>query len=237
MKSSILNLRKRGYIDDLDLKEYENYSSDELLLLLNSKEAYKRSIGAKLLSNFNKNNDFTPIFLEKLKTEKSIYTRLIISKSLECGDVNTLKLMFDYISIIGTNQHKKLPKLPSKKKSYPLPRDIISRIIGKMSPTIFPTLLNELLRLSSMEDIGRLSELVDAIGFMAFYNKNLVNEDNLNIILKVLKKFEDNELVLWKFTICLSAFPLDSSFDVLNNLKNSHNSLIKNEAIRSLSFF
>lgn len=233
MKSSREDLRKRGMIEPSDIDFMKNLKDEELLKLINSKIAVERSASVRLLLDrgFITDENFVKLLLERLNLEKSIYTKLEICNALENGNEKTAELMIYYLGAMGNNQHKTLPKDVSKKVSYPLPRDIIARVLGKMKPSVMPVLVTTL----NSKDEKQLSELIDAFGFLVFYNQELSNMENLTQIIHLLNKYSKNEIIFWKCTQCLSAFPLEDSFNILNEiLKSNQNELIKNEAKRSL---
>lgn len=62
---------------------------------------------------------------------------------------------------------------PSKKQSFYLPRDLIARSFGRMWPAIFSSLLDALETLS----VDQLSEILNAIGDMAFYQLALARSE------------------------------------------------------------
>lgn len=57
MKSSVTQLKSRGKIALEDAKDYDNQSKIELLEMIKSKEAYKRTIAIRLLSERNELDD------------------------------------------------------------------------------------------------------------------------------------------------------------------------------------
>ena len=146
MKSEKKDLIKRGWIDDYYLEDFLNFNQEELLKLLSSNDPCERSAAASLLGvKFNVNEKIVYSSLVKsLSIEKALYTKLQISRSLEKGNFIVAEYMIGYLGKIGNNQHKKLPNTVSKKKSYPLPRDIIARILGKMDKSNFSVLLSSL---------------------------------------------------------------------------------------------
>lgn len=233
MKSSIIDLRNRGYIEDIELNKYKSLSTDDLYKLSNSDEAFKRTISIKLLSERISihNEYFVEYLLDKLAKEKSLYTRLQICKVLEDGNENTCKILINYLGKIGSNQYKELPNSVSKKVSYPIPRDIVARILGKMNSNYFPIIISIL----KNNDILKISEVIDAIGYMIFYNKKLDNTENFNMIKTILEKYKKNDIIVWKCIMCLSAFSLEENKEYLNFLKNRYKSeLINLEIDRSL---
>lgn len=120
----------------------------------------------------------------------------------------------------------------SKKISYPLPRDIIARSLAKMDRSILPVLI-EVLR---SENETKISEVIDAIGFLVFYHQELATIETLNCLIDVMNIYSNNDVVIWKCVLCLSAFPVQKSIDILNCITDKgDNNLIIDEALRSLN--
>jgi len=227
-------LRSRGYIEDSSICEYKTWDKEALITLFRDTEAVKRSVAAKLLSiKFGVNTvNLARLFLEQLCKETKLYTRLEICTALEGGNEITATEMVQYIGKIGKNQHKTLPTRPSLKKRFPLPRDLIARSLGRMDEKIMPV-LNKVLY---SNDINKISEVLDAIGFLAFYNEAARTEQNLNSVLEVIDTYRDNSLIQWKGIICLTAFPFQASVNFLqDSIRNSINRLFVKEAERSLT--
>lgn len=194
-----LQRKQRGWIDNNELADYKEKSIAELRTLLSSKKPSERTIAARLLPL---DCDTTNILLDTLVSEPALYTRLAITEKLESGDAMTAQQMIPFLATIGKNQHQS-PFVPSKKKSFPLPRDLIARSLGRMKPAIFPTLLQAATQLPAEQ----LSELIDAIGYMAFYNPSLATAGNYQTLLEIRDSHSSGPLIQWKFLICFSAFP------------------------------
>lgn len=191
--------KQRGWVENSELSAYKNKSINELSNLLFSENAGERTIAAKLIPLTCEISD---ILLSRLKIESALYTRLALTEKLESGEQTTALRMIDFLAAIGNNQHR-TPIAPSKKKSFPLPRDLIARSLGRMNPEIFPTLLEAAEQLPS----SQLSELIDAIGYMAFYHPALATVENYQRLLQIKKVHSNEPLIQWKFLICFSAFP------------------------------
>ena len=233
MKSSDEDLRKRGFITIEDINKFQKCSNTELILLINSPNSVERSVTINLLSSrlCIENLDFVNILLERLCVEKCLYTKIEICNALEKGNIKTAEQMIQYLGCIGKNQHLYLPKKSSEKTSYPLPRDIIARSLGKMNVEILPVLFNVL----NGNNQEKVSEVIDAIGFMLFYNPGYTNEYLFDSIINTLNKYSGSDMILWKCVICLSSFRTQSSIETLNQVLNSNkNDTIKCEAKRSL---
>ena len=233
MKSSKEDLQKRGMIEQTDLSRFASFSKEQLIQSINAKSPTERTAAVRLLKQrnfFHEEPCITALF-ERLLIEKALYTKLEICNTLEKGDCNTAKIMTGYLGKIGSNQHKALPEAVSKKKSYPLPRDIIARTLGNMTAAVFPILLEVL----DSNDKRQIYEVIDAIGFLVFYHQELATASNLKHIIKILESFPEDEIILWKTILCASAFPLQDTISVLEHIKQSQsNQLILDEAERSL---
>lgn len=233
MKSSNEDLRKRGFITKEDNINFKHCSDSELMLQINSPNSVERSASINLLSNrfHTENLDFVKILMERLCVEKCLYTKIEICNALEKGSIKTAEQMAAYLGRIGKNQHLCLPEKVSQKKSYPLPRDIIARSLGRMDLRILPVLFDVL----NSNDEVKISEVIDAIGFSLFYNPDYASEHFFQSIINTLNKYSENNLIVWKCVCCLSAFRTRGSIEVLSQiLNNSKNDLIKGEAKRSL---
>ena len=226
MKSKIEDLRKRGYIDDLDLTIYLDDSYEELKAQLRSDIVFERTIAAKVISKY-KTEDTLIDLLEALKVEKKLYSKLAICESLELFGQSACPKLVDLLGQIGKNQHSKLPDKPFVKKGYPLPRDIVARLLGEIGVVALPELHKILL--SNNHD--KILEAVDAVGFISFYNDN---NESLNMILDLFTKYEEDDLMIWKLLRCLQAFSGESVEIILNKYLKSEVIQHKWEAERSL---
>ncbi|SCY54529.1 hypothetical protein [Alkaliphilus peptidifermentans] len=228
MKSSIDDLKKRGYIENIDMKDYQNLSHEELYILIKSQKAYERTIAARLLGE-NVLDEVSDILIEVLSKEKNLYTKIEICNVLEKCSTNEAKKMIVLLGKIGDNQHHTLPQSISKKVSYPLPRDIIARTLAKMNIKVLPLMI-------ASRDIHAIREIIDSIGFMCFYN-NVSNEKF--IVGKLVECFEihkDDEIIRWKIVMAFSSFQDKDIVCRLEDVKlNDKEALIREEAKRSLS--
>lgn len=212
MKSNIEVLEKRGWVENRKNNKFIDLSVEKLLdICVNSKVALERSLAVDKLGIITK--EIAVVLLECLAVEKALYTKIYICELLQTGNKEIASLMIPYLGKIGTNQYKELPKKTSEKISYPLPRDIIARTLSKMDDQILNILLQELMNSSIKEE--QLSELIDAIGYLCFYSCNFNRDLAYQSIIKIMKKYQENNLILWKFLTCLSSF--FESVDVLMN--------------------
>ncbi|MDP4183074.1 MAG: hypothetical protein Q8942_18550 [Bacillota bacterium] len=117
---------------------------------------------------------------------------------------------------------KKFP--PNKKKK-------IARSLGRMSISTLPVLLDVL----NCDEKNKISEVIDAIGFLVFYNQNCDTRKVFEAIVNTMSRYSDDKVIFWKCTLCLSAFNFQDSIDILNRIIIDDNpELIKSEAKRSL---
>lgn len=233
MNSDIETLRTRGYIEGDDIREYEEKSKEELIALLDDKTPCVRSSAVKAISfSYDINEiEITKILLEKLVKEKKLYTRIEISAALERGGEITAKEMVQYVGKIGKNQHKSLPDRPSKKISFPLARDFITRSLARMNVKIMPVLIEVL----ENQDEEKIAEIFDAIGYMAFYNIKAAKWEYTEKVLEAIEMYKENEVIYWKGILCLSGFPWQKAVDFLKNvIKTENQTLLVEEAKRSL---
>lgn len=229
-KSSQEDLRRRGFVAKEERKPLEGAAQAQLIEFLHSGCAVKRSLAAWSLTAVEE--DSARALLKQLSVETCLYTKIAITRSLEKGTVGTAELMTEYLGKIGANQYKVLPGSVSKKKSFPLPRDIIARSLGRMQVSVFPVLQKVL----ATEDRSKISEALDAIGFMAFYHSEVATPQNAELLLTLKMRYLNDDLILWKMVRCLSAFPCEESRKALFGFLNFP-SVIGMEARRSLTFF
>jgi len=79
MKSTAEQLKNRGYVSDDDLSPYKNLPERDLVELLQSKDAYNRTIAVKLLAQSN-NEQFIPL-LKTCIQNKQKYPVIIVSSA------------------------------------------------------------------------------------------------------------------------------------------------------------
>lgn len=234
MKSSKEDLKSRGYIAKNEINNYyELLEFDELCVLLKSKQAIERTIAISLSKNCCDVTqlDLSTILLEILVKEKYLYTKIEICGVLEKGDSEIAKQMLKYVGKIGENQHAKLPNEVSKKASYPLPRDIIARAMGKMDILVLPVLIEAL----ESYDVFVIREVIDAIGFLCFYNEITTEDFVVKELIKCYEKYKCDYILRWKITIAFSAFNNEFAISELKEIiDNDNEELIRKEACRSL---
>jgi len=232
MKSSDAQLKSRGKITSEDLRQYSNYTQIELLEMLNCKEAYKRTIAVKiLLEKCDLNDDLIRLFLHALQHEKKLYTKIELCNALSKGTVQSAKIMVKYLGQIGNNQHTVLPTNGFNKKSYPLPRDIIARTLAHMKADILPVLVDVL----KTNNIPAIREVIDAIGFICFYNKIHATTQITDALILCLRNYYNDDIIRWKLVRAFESFNDINVIKILMEIEQNDSQLIiRNEAKRSL---
>ncbi len=197
-------------------------------MLLNDREAQKRSVAARILGERKFRESITFLIL-RLSKEKSLYTKIETSEALVKFGTHAISELIGYIGKVGKNQHKKLPEDIFIKKNYPLPRDIIIRTIIKMGNSTFYYLKPFLISKSP----SFLSEVVDAIGYITFYTKDY---SLLNDLLILFDFSEGLEVLRWKIIRAFQSFPNEKVVNRLEVIfRKSSIPAHRWEAVRSLA--
>ncbi|MFV0393370.1 MAG: hypothetical protein ACK5LC_03090 [Coprobacillaceae bacterium] len=214
MKSSKHDLEKRGYIE----KERYNDNSffkKELLEMITNDVALIRSKGVLLLKeNYNITKEDIKLLLTQLTKEKALYTKIYICETLTSLGAIAAKEMIPYLGMIGNNQHKVIPDWVSKKKNYPLARDIIARALAFMEPEVFPILLEIL----DSNDQMKIAEGLDAIGYIMFYHPKVINKERIDRLYQLYTLYQDNVLITWRIVTCLSACTKEQGEELLEKI-------------------
>ncbi len=73
--------------------------------------------------------------------------------------------MIEIIGDIGSNHEVSIPKKPFKKSSYPLPRDIVARILIRLGKPI----INDLMRCIEGEpNEKKIEQAIDVLGHVSY---------------------------------------------------------------------
>ena len=225
MKSSIEQLKNRGYISKKNLHEYACISDAEIKDLLMSKNAFERTAAAAICGE-RRNYSLLPLLCDSLKIEKKLYTKIAICEAIEAHGACAISYLLPLIGKIGTNQHKKIALVDMRKKSFPLPRDIVVRIIIRIGDESLPY-LEDVLKNGNYE---QKAEAIDAIGHIAFNCHDFRSE---SVLLDVYKNNND-ELLQWKIIRAFQSFYSKEIISILTKLSDSDNLIFKEEAKRSL---
>ena len=224
MKSDAAQLESRGYVANGIENNYATISFEQRIVLLKSKQATERTLGARLLI---KQSDLQVIncLITALQVETKLYTRLEICNSLVSYGRAAVMPLITVLGTIGNNQHRIVPTADFKKVSYPLPRDLAARTLIRIGTVALPDLLTAL----NSTDIVQLSEAIDAIGFICFYDYQSAIAGELE---DCFYRNSQSELVKWKIFRAMSAFPETTAF--LNQQLKLNAGALKAEIERSL---
>jgi hypothetical protein len=223
MKSNPNQLKSRGFLP----REFENsfpgISFSEKLKLLKSDDATERTLGARLLF---KETLAVAELIQALRAEKKLYTKLEICNALISIGEQAVSPLIAELGKIGKNQYTSIPEKEFEKLNYPLPRDIVARTLAFMGEPALPELLNALENVNSKQ----LSEAIDAVGYICFYNTHPQAYQHL---MKCWTKNIHSDLICWKIVRAMSAFSESSSF-LLEQKRSILNQRIIVEIDRSL---
>lgn len=227
MKSDLKHLRIRGYIDDMDIREYTCLDNTSLWNMLYSLHAHERTIAIRslLVQDQIQHANFVDYLINQLSIERALYTKIEICNALQLGSDEVAEKLIPYLGEIGHNQHVVLGKT-SHKKSYPLARDIVARSLCSMK--LSTGFLERLCFLQPKQ----LKEAMDAIGYQLFYHPDLIQPSLLNNILLILTSSND-QVLQWKCLTCLSAFPLCDVEHILMDYASHEDIHLQEEAQRS----
>jgi hypothetical protein len=224
MKSKTEQLENRGFIVNGIEEKYLEKTFEQRVELLKSNLPTDRTLGARMLANCS---DLKVIdyLIDALRIENKLYSKIEISNSLASFGKEAVNPLIGLLGKIGNNQHKIVHETDFKKKNYPLPRDIASRTLIRIGTIALPDLLKNL----SNDDVSKLSELIDTIGFICFYE---YQENIFETLKDCFYRNEQNDLIKWKIFRAMSAFPESVLLLKEQLLTNAH---LKFEIERSLA--
>lgn len=210
VKSTITELESRGYVDKNLILSNSKIDKISLRKQLASGIPTQRTTAAILI---RKNNilELLPDLIEALKSESKLYCKIAIAETLIGFKDNTTKMIIPYLGIIGKNQHYKLPLKPFKKDSYPLPRDIVARILVNIGISVIPDLINNFKTFTHIQ----ILETIDVLGHISFYTKD---KNCLPLLLKLYAENEDDSIIRWKLLRSFSAFDNEAVKSILKKV-------------------
>jgi hypothetical protein len=195
MNRKLKKKEERGFLYN---ENDNNYSYKEKISLLKSEIPKDRTLGAKLLVN-HKDENTVDILVRALEFETKLYPKIEICNTLVLIGELSVKPLIDVLGKIGSNQHKSIPEKVFAKDSYPLPRDIAARTLIRFGKNA----LEELIAILDNGNINQISEAIDAIGYICFYEKSPEIFEKLK---SCFLKYSNTELIQWKIVRSMSAF-------------------------------
>jgi hypothetical protein len=218
MKSTIENLVNRGFVDVGVENKYLDTTFNQRVDLLKSELPANRTLGARLLTEYSDLSAIDYLIVALIK-EKKLYPKIEICNTLSSFGKSAVVPLIGLLGKIGNNQYKKVSGTDFKKNNYPLPRDIAARTLVRIGSAAFPDLLITL----NSNSLTILSEAIDAIGFICFYE----HQDNIfGLLKKCYYRNQDNDLIKWKIFRAMSAFPESFSFLKEQQMKISNEYLL-----------
>jgi hypothetical protein len=235
MKSQASQLRSRGFLGDEDVVLSQGKPTEDLVRQVDSEDAVERSAAIRLLAQSAPVGDsVNRIFVDRLTREAKLYTKLELCDALQVGGVETARLLMPLLGTIGKNQHTQPATEAFRKSSYPLPRDIVARILARMDPQILPLLI------AVLRDGPRsaIVEVIDAIGFMCFYSA-VTPTDRRAALRGLIDAFHGNshdELMQWKIVRAFESFNHPECILLLRAIESASEAApLRQEAQRSLA--
>jgi hypothetical protein len=227
MKSSKGILSSRGYIDESQISLRPEIKQSVLKKWLSSKTPTERTKAAVIITN-TKNKSFVNDLICALKIENKLYCKIAIQKALISLKDESINQLIPLLGTIGKNQHCMLPSKPFKKDSYPLPRDIVARILIHCGVSVISLIIKQFYELSRDQQL----EAIDVLGHLSFYHHNY---QALPLLLDLFIQNQNDSIMLWKIIRAFSAFDNDKVKNILQEVINKNNLLpLKWEAQRSL---
>ena len=222
MKTSKEQLINRGYLDNQQVFDDIN----QALIYLDDHQAVNRSKAINTLLTKNYSPDLLIDQLIVLLTkEKALYTKIYLCQYLSHVSIKGIEALIPYLGKIGNNQYHQLPDSISLKKSYPLPRDIVARTLGKCDKRY----LSHLLKQVNYPDNTVVYELIDAIGYLLFSNQEYDNQETYQCLKTVFDRHKDDELMVFKVVTSLSM--CNQATKLLEFIKSYHYSNIINQNV------
>lgn len=230
------NRETRGQISDDATLPYVDFSTEDLIEMLNAENPQERTISAVVLGKKKDENVIKPL-CTALKNERLLYPRIAMSEALSQIGEPATPFLIQLLGEIGKNQETELPLKYFKKKSFPLVRDMAARTLVKIGEPATPYLIEVL----ETGNEFKVQQAIDALGAIA---ARTGDKRALNILIALTKQLgnvpvdgsTNDQVTLWKITRALSGF--QNSKEAINPLiailKSTHNPPIIWEALRSL---
>ncbi len=224
MKSSNKDLESRGFLKNGAESAFANLPNLKKLELLKSPIPKERTLGARLTKGIGESA--VSALIAALKVEKKLYPKIEICNTLVEFGIIAVKPLIQELGRIGNNQHKVLSQKAFEKDNYPLPRDIAARTLAHFGKVALPSLLKVL----EENNLPKLSEAIDAIGYICFYNHQPELFDKLE---SCYNSNVGSDLICWKLIRAMSGFPECEEF-LIQQRPICKNPIIEKEIDRSI---
>lgn len=225
MKTSDEQLIQRGFLADSAECLNSNTDTRQLLALLAGNVATDRSLAARLIG-IQQDELFIEPLCHALCVEGKLYSKLEICNALVTFGLKSVSPLVELLGFIGKNQYKIVADKPFNKDSYPLPRDIAARCLIRIGSSAIPTLFDKI----ENGGLAQVSEAIDAVGFIHFYQAESECFEPLSLC---FDRFKTSELIRWKIIRAMSGCAEAKDF-LMELLNNESHSMVKFEIDRSL---
>ena len=225
LKSSYSQLRERGFLSGDEFLKISSSNSFDPGKYIKSYFPHERTAGYRYIKMFPDVN-FLEALCIILENEKPLYSKIELCECIEQFGVSAIEYLDPLIGTIGKNQHKTISSCDLKKKSFPLPRDIVARIIIRLGSEVLYYYKNNLDKYNTRQ----LSEIIDIIGHITSTSKNEIMESDL------LHLFEttSDKLITWKLIKSFQSFTSQKIIEILLCECKNSDGVISSEAERSL---
>jgi len=219
---------RRGQADPGAAQAVRSLGDAALIRQLDDADPQQRSAAAQELGRRTCLQAVEPL-CARLCRETALYARLSICAALEGIGLPAVPALAARLGRIGRNQHERLPTAGFYKKSYPLPRDLAARTLGRIGPPAAPALEAVL----HGGERRAVCEALDACGWIAAHHPGAVA---LDALLAVVRQSPGDELIAWKTLRALQAFAQPAAWALLAEAAlHAPQPALRWEAVRSLS--
>jgi len=218
---------RRGQVDPGAAQAVRALDDAALIRLLDAAAPQQRAAAARELGRRTCLQAVEPL-CQRLCRETALYARLNICAALEGIGLPAVPALAAQLGRIGRNQHERLPAAGFYKQSYPLPRDLAARTLGRIGPPAAPALVAVL----RGGERCAIREALDACGWIAAHHPGAVA---LDALLAVHQQHPDDEVIVWKVLRTLQAFAQPAAQALLAEAAlHAPQPALRWEAVRSL---
>jgi HEAT repeat protein len=227
---------KRGQISNNDTLPYIDFSTEDLIEMLNEGDPQERTISAVIMGKRKDENGIKPL-CTALKNERYLYSRIAISEALSQIGEPATPCLIQLLGEIGKNQETDLPLKYFKKKSFPLVRDMAARTLVKIGEPATPYLIEVL-------ETGNKFKSQQAIDALGAISAKTGDKRALNALITLMEQVENadavenarDQVTMWKITRALSGFQnsKEAIYPLIAILKRNYKPPLIWEALRGL---
>lgn len=231
MKSTDEQMKTRGFVVETEQLSAQ-FDKQRTIAELTSSSACQRTLAARALGQrWPKDQAAVQGLCQQLIREKKLYSKIEICQALSKGGGEAVQQLLPLLGTIGNNQLRELHQCQSsKKKSYPLARDIVARILAQMPAVYFEQQLEGLKHVTAVQG----QELLDSLGYHLFYHPELATDEVYQTLYAYAVTYQSEAVVGWKFLTVCSGFSNQQCGIFLTSQLTHEAVLYRQEAQRSL---